>query len=109
MKLLSIIMSVVMFFSAGPFFCGRSVGEASSVANNEFACAGYDLTLNILSKSYDLFSHKTYDYIMLIIAGKLGPRPSGLNMVQGSNKSIGVSLCLTIQTGRKFSKTVRIL
>lgn len=63
MKLLSIIMSVVMFFSAGSFFCGRSVGEASSVANNEFACAGYDLTLNILSKSYDLFSHKTYDYM----------------------------------------------
>ena len=52
-----------MFLSAGPFFCGRSVDEANSVANNEFARAGYELTLSILPKSYDLRSHKTYDYM----------------------------------------------
>ena len=63
MKLLSIIMSLVMFLSAGPVFCGRSFDEAYSIINNEFARAGYDLTLNILSESYDLSSHKTSDYM----------------------------------------------
>ena len=52
-----------MFLSAGPVFCGRSFDEANSIANNEFARAGYDLTINILSKSYDLLSHKTTDYM----------------------------------------------
>ena len=60
-KLISIFMSAVMFLSAGPFFCGRSVDEASAAANNEFARAGYELTFNILSKSYDIFNHKTND------------------------------------------------
>ncbi|MBR0112680.1 MAG: hypothetical protein IJM02_02940 [Clostridia bacterium] len=62
-KLLSIFMSAVMFLSAGPFTGGRSASEASAVANNEFALAGYELTLNILSESYDLQSHKTFDYM----------------------------------------------
>ena len=61
-KLLSIFMSAVMFLSAG-LFAGRSADDASAIVNNEFARAGYELTLKILDKSYNLTSHKTLDYM----------------------------------------------
>ena len=62
-RLISIILSVIMFFAAGPFGGGRSSEQARTVSKNEFAGAGYSLTLQILSKSYDPVKHRFKEYM----------------------------------------------
>jgi hypothetical protein len=57
-KLISLLLSAAVFLSAGTP-AGGPADAAKTIAGNEYACAGYELTFNILSKSYNLFNHKT--------------------------------------------------
>ena len=62
-RLLSFFLSVVLFFSAGPFIGGRTAQQANRIAKNEFAAAGYALTSRILTKSYDPVLHRFKEYM----------------------------------------------
>ena len=57
-RLLSFFLCVNLFFSAGPFFGGRTLKQAAAVAGNEFAAAGYGLTSRIISESCDPKNHR---------------------------------------------------
>ena len=57
-KLISLLLSAAVFLSAGTP-AGGPADAAKTIAGNEYDCAGYELTFNILSKSYNLFNHKT--------------------------------------------------
>ena len=62
-KLMSLLLSIVLFLFAGPLYGGRSVKQAGEVAKNEFAAAGYALTTRILSKSYDPLAHEFKEHM----------------------------------------------
>lgn len=98
-KILSFFMSAVMFLSAGPFIDGRSIGDASSIADNEFACAGYDLTFNILSESYDLSNHKTHDYMGKTDSAFVWPTASLIENVADAYRLFPGSLRLRLYYG----------
>ena len=56
-KLTSLVLSLVMFFSAGPLSSGRSPQKAKAVAQNEFAIAGYELTQLLCKDCYSVLHH----------------------------------------------------
>ena len=56
-RIIAWVMSILMFFSAGFSFGGRSLSEAAAIAKNSYAQAGYELTQKLLTDCYNITAH----------------------------------------------------
>lgn len=52
-RILSLITSIILFFSAGALPGGPGRKQACAVAENKYAAAGYEITMRLLTERYD--------------------------------------------------------
>ena len=60
-RMLSLITSVILFFSAGALSGGSGREQACAVAENKYAAAGYEITVRLLTERYDAVLHRMRD------------------------------------------------